>query len=220
MGVPSRVSIAIRATSPRQSGGLQAVDHFLWALQRLYEQDEDRYWETIRSRVKVVYDRDNTRTASYGVHYTPEKPVTREARAKKIASGYRVSPAPHCFACSFASGRASAVSLSRASRTLLSICSTPRGSKKFLRSSSKSLSTPFNLPLHGRIVRDQLGLFLGDALGKLRDRRQTLHFLEHRGGLVHPVRFVALQAGVDPAGWHGRKAVNRLPLALPVRWAG
>jgi hypothetical protein len=83
MGVPTRVSIAIRATTPRQSGGLQAVDYFLWALQRLYEQDEDRYWETIRSRVKVVYDRDDTRTASYGVYYTSEKPLTREARAKK-----------------------------------------------------------------------------------------------------------------------------------------
>jgi hypothetical protein len=83
MGVPSRVSIAIRATLPRHSGGLQAVDYFLWALQRLYEQDEDRYWETIRSRVKVVYDRDDTRTASYGVYYTSEKPLTREARAKK-----------------------------------------------------------------------------------------------------------------------------------------
>jgi hypothetical protein len=83
IGVPSRVSIAIRATSPRHSGGLQAVDYFLWALQRLYEQDEDRYWETIRPRVKVVYDRDDTRTATYGVYYTPEKPLTRDARAKK-----------------------------------------------------------------------------------------------------------------------------------------
>jgi hypothetical protein len=83
MGVPSRVSIAIQASTPRQHGGLQAVDYFLWALQRLYEQDEDRYWETIRSRVKVVYDRDDIRTAPYGVYYTREKPLTRAARAKK-----------------------------------------------------------------------------------------------------------------------------------------
>lgn len=83
MGVPSRVSIAIQASTPRQHGGLQAVDYFLWALQRLYEQDEDRYWETIRSRVKVVYDRDDILTASYGVYYTPEKPLTRAVRAKK-----------------------------------------------------------------------------------------------------------------------------------------
>jgi len=52
-------------------------------LQRLYEQDEERYWETIRSRAKVVYDRDDIRTASYGVYYTPEKPLTKAARAKK-----------------------------------------------------------------------------------------------------------------------------------------
>jgi len=83
MGVPSRASIAIRASTPRQEAGLQAVDYFLWALQRLYEMDEDRYWETIRSRVKLVYDRDDTRSAAFGVFYTPAKPLTRDARAKK-----------------------------------------------------------------------------------------------------------------------------------------
>ena len=72
-----------RASTPRRSGGLQAVDYFLWALQRLYEQGEDRYWETVRPRVKVVYDRDDTRTTSYGVIYTPAKPLTLAARAKK-----------------------------------------------------------------------------------------------------------------------------------------
>jgi hypothetical protein len=83
MGVPSRVSIAIQASAPRQYGGLQAVDYFLWALQRLYEKDEDRYWETVRARVKVVYDRDDTRTASYGAYYTPENPLTQAVGAKK-----------------------------------------------------------------------------------------------------------------------------------------
>jgi hypothetical protein len=83
MGVACSVSIAIRASTPRQCGGLQAVDYFLWALQRLYEQDEDRYWETIQSRVKVVYDRDDIRTTSYGVYYTPARPLTKTTRAKK-----------------------------------------------------------------------------------------------------------------------------------------
>ena len=83
MGVRCDVSIAVRASTPRECGGLQAVDYFLWALQRLYEQGEDRYWETVRPRVKVVYDRDDTRTASYGVYYTAEKPLTLAARAKK-----------------------------------------------------------------------------------------------------------------------------------------
>jgi len=83
MGVTCNVSINIHAGTPRNFAGLQAVDYFLWALQRLYEQDEDRYWETIRSRVKVVYDRDDIRTASYGVYYTAEKPLTRAPRAKK-----------------------------------------------------------------------------------------------------------------------------------------
>ena len=58
-------------------GGYQVCEKWL------YEQGEDRYWETVRPRVKVVYDRDDTRTTSYGVYYTAEKPLTLAARAKK-----------------------------------------------------------------------------------------------------------------------------------------
>ena len=83
MGVRCNVSISVHASTPRECGALQAVDYFLWALQRLYEQGEDRYWETVRPRAKVVYDRDDTRTTSYGVYYTQEKPLTLAARAKK-----------------------------------------------------------------------------------------------------------------------------------------
>jgi hypothetical protein len=82
-GVTSRTSVAIRAGLSRESAGLQAVDYFLWALQRLYEREEDRFWETVRPNVKLVYDVDDTRTASYGVYYTPERPLTLAARAKK-----------------------------------------------------------------------------------------------------------------------------------------
>jgi hypothetical protein len=83
MGVPSRASIAIHASTPMERAGLQAVDYFLWALQRLYEKDEDRYWETVRHRAKVIYDMDDKRSATYGVYYTAAKPLTLAVRAKK-----------------------------------------------------------------------------------------------------------------------------------------
>jgi hypothetical protein len=82
-GVTSHTSVAIRAGLSRASAALQAVDYFLWVLQRLYEREEDRFWETIRSKVKLVYDVDDTRDAPYGVYYTPKKPLTLAARAKK-----------------------------------------------------------------------------------------------------------------------------------------
>ena len=83
MGIKTRTTINIHAASPVEKAGLQAADYFLWALQRLYEKDEDRYWETVRHRAFVVYDMDDKRSTSYGVYYTAAKPLTLAARAKK-----------------------------------------------------------------------------------------------------------------------------------------
>ena len=82
-GVSTHTRIRIRASTLRQSGGLQAVDYFLWALQRLYERGDDRFWEVVRPQAKLVYDMDDTRTAAHGVYYTTSRPLTSAARAKK-----------------------------------------------------------------------------------------------------------------------------------------
>jgi hypothetical protein len=82
-GVRSKTTVNLRASSPRENGGLQAVDYFLWALQRLYEKGEDRFWEVVRPQAKLVYDMDDTRTAAHGVYYTASSPLILAARAKK-----------------------------------------------------------------------------------------------------------------------------------------
>lgn len=82
-GVRNQTTIRIRATTPREIDGLQAVDYFLWTLQRLYEKGEDRFWEVVRPQAKLVYDMDDTRMASHGAYYTPSRPLTLSARAKK-----------------------------------------------------------------------------------------------------------------------------------------
>ena len=82
-GVRSQTTINIRASRPQECGGLQAVDYFLWALQRLYEKGEDRFWAVVRPHAKLVYDMDDIRTAPHGVYYTPSNPLALAARAKK-----------------------------------------------------------------------------------------------------------------------------------------
>ncbi len=82
-GVQSKTTVRIWASTPRQNAGLQAVDYFLWALQRLYERQEDRFWEVVRHQAKLVYDMDDTRTDAFGVYYTLAKPLTLEVCAKK-----------------------------------------------------------------------------------------------------------------------------------------
>ncbi len=71
---------------PSTSAGrvcLQAVDYFLWALQRFFEREEDRFLELIWPQTRLVIDRDDTRTKPYGVYYNQTNPLTLAARAKK-----------------------------------------------------------------------------------------------------------------------------------------
>lgn len=79
----SSAPIEVVPCTPRQSAGLQAVDYFLWALQRLYERNEERYWEFIWSSVSLVHDIDDTRNHEYGEYYSRRTPLTLAARAKK-----------------------------------------------------------------------------------------------------------------------------------------
>ena len=85
-GISATAPIEITAATPDQAGGLQAVDYFLWALQRLYELEEDRYWEYIATKVSLVYDVDDTREKKYGAYYTAKNPLTLE-ECKKIELG-------------------------------------------------------------------------------------------------------------------------------------
>jgi hypothetical protein len=81
-GITATAPIEIIAATPDQAGGLQAVDYFLWALQRLYERWEDRYWEYVAEKVSLVHDVDDTRENDYGAYFTKKNPLTLEKRKK------------------------------------------------------------------------------------------------------------------------------------------
>ena len=69
----------VSAATPKEHAGLQAVDYFVWALQRLYERDEERYLLYLWDSFRLVHDIDDMREASYGVYYTQKKPLTAAA---------------------------------------------------------------------------------------------------------------------------------------------
>ncbi len=73
--VVSQAPMQILAGTPYASAGLQAVDYFTWALQRLYEKGEDRYVTFLWSAFRLVQDIDDKREADYGVYYTQKKPL-------------------------------------------------------------------------------------------------------------------------------------------------
>jgi hypothetical protein len=68
----------IRTAHPSQSAGLQAVDYFLWALQRLYERREDRFFRALARHYKLIMDLDDTRRKPYGEWYDDSNVLTLE----------------------------------------------------------------------------------------------------------------------------------------------
>lgn len=75
--------IEIAPSSPVRMPCLQAVDYFLWALQRVFEKGEDRFWEFVASKASLVHDVDDVSDKEYGVYYTRENPLTAEKRKEK-----------------------------------------------------------------------------------------------------------------------------------------
>ena len=82
-GFPHPNQWAVRPSTPKQEAGLQAVDYFLWALQRFYEKQEDGFVEMLWSKISSVYDMDVTEDGRRGVRYGPKKPLTLAARERR-----------------------------------------------------------------------------------------------------------------------------------------
>jgi hypothetical protein len=67
--------VNIVASTPPESTGLQAVDYFLWALQRHYERGEDRYLELIWNKVVEIGDLDAIEDGRKVVIYNKKRPL-------------------------------------------------------------------------------------------------------------------------------------------------
>lgn len=76
--ITSGMSLNITVKTPKEHAGLQAVDYFIWALQRLYERGEDRYLAYLWQVFGFVHDIDDTRKTPHGVYYTQNNPLTAE----------------------------------------------------------------------------------------------------------------------------------------------
>jgi hypothetical protein len=69
----------VKACRPSDEAALQAVDYFLWALQRTLEKHEDRYLDLLWPQCSLIIDVDDKRATDYGVYYTRKKPLTATA---------------------------------------------------------------------------------------------------------------------------------------------
>ena len=86
----SNASLQVSEAPPEEQAGLQAVDYFVWALQRLYERHQERYVSYLWRAFRLVQDVDDRRQADYGMYYTQKKPLnaaTLEWRQQKKTPG-------------------------------------------------------------------------------------------------------------------------------------
>jgi len=75
-GIPSNKPTDVQSAEPHEHGGLQVVDYYLWALQRMFERGEERFFELLRPAYRVIMDLDDTRSCEYGEWYTDENPMS------------------------------------------------------------------------------------------------------------------------------------------------
>jgi len=75
----------IQSDVPSNSFGLQIIDYYLWALQRMYERNEDRYFGTLASDFRLIMDLDDQRLKPYGRWYTKSDPL-ESAKIKPLTS--------------------------------------------------------------------------------------------------------------------------------------
>ena len=76
--ISSNSSILIEPAYPSQVGGLQVIDYYLWAVQRLYERDEAQFFQPLAKKYRLVMDLDDRRNRPYGEWYSDRNPLTLE----------------------------------------------------------------------------------------------------------------------------------------------
>jgi hypothetical protein len=76
--ISSNSSILIELVYPSQVAGLQVVDYYLWALQRLYEREEDQFFKPLAQKYRLIMDLDDKRNKGYGEWYSDRNPLTLE----------------------------------------------------------------------------------------------------------------------------------------------
>ncbi len=83
-GIVSDAPFGVEVVPARAHVGLQAVDYYLWALQRAYERQEGRYLDYLWPSVHLVHDISDTREQPYGVYYTQKNPLTVERVRERL----------------------------------------------------------------------------------------------------------------------------------------
>lgn len=75
----------IQSAYPSQVAGLQVIDYYLWALQRLYEGHEERFFASLVKDYRLIMDLDDKRKRAYGEWYSDKNQLTLDKIKMSLA---------------------------------------------------------------------------------------------------------------------------------------
>ncbi|MBU0505074.1 MAG: DUF3800 domain-containing protein [bacterium] len=70
--------ITVSSNYPSHDSCLQVIDYYLWALQRLYERHDQRYFDFVKDKFRRIIDVDDKRFKEYGVYYDERNFLTAD----------------------------------------------------------------------------------------------------------------------------------------------
>ncbi len=74
--IQSDKPVDIISSHPKEHGGLQIIDYYLWTLQRMYERKEDRFFNLLRENFSLIIDLDDKRNNEYGEYYSKRNAIS------------------------------------------------------------------------------------------------------------------------------------------------
>ena len=85
-GVAYDKPTAITAGHPYEYIGLQVIDYYLWAVQRLFERGEDRFFMALHNDYRLIMDIDNRTNKEYGEWFSDKNLLTLDKIKKPSKS--------------------------------------------------------------------------------------------------------------------------------------
>ncbi len=67
--------LLVYSNYPSQEPCLQIIDYYVWALQRLYERGEERYFQFAEPKFERIIDLDDKSQNDYGTYYDKRNPL-------------------------------------------------------------------------------------------------------------------------------------------------
>jgi hypothetical protein len=67
--------VFVSVAYPKDAAGLQVADYYLWAVQRMFEKGEVRFFNSVASSYRLILDLDDKRHSEQGAAYHAQNPL-------------------------------------------------------------------------------------------------------------------------------------------------